>query len=94
MTGAIDEFGWFARNDAFVDGGGAAAVASTDFRDSPKGLFSSPPKCYMHRQASFIPSFFPEGTKLGQDADIFYCRPTPPSRSSAARFSAPARSLP
>ena len=49
-----------------------AAVASTDFRDSPKGLFSSPPQCYMHRQASFIPSFFPEGTELGADADFFY----------------------
>lgn len=68
---AIDEFGWFARNDAFVDGG-AAAVATTDFRDSPKGLFTAPPKCYMHHQASFIPSFFPEGTELGTDADFFY----------------------
>lgn len=71
VVGAIEEFGWFARNDDFVDGG-AAAVASTDFRDSPKGLFASPPKCYMHRQASFIPSFFPEGTVLGLDADFFY----------------------
>jgi alpha-glucoside transport system substrate-binding protein len=26
----------------------------------------------MHRQASFIPSFFPEGTVVGQDADFFY----------------------
>ena len=71
---AIDEFGWFAKNDKFVDGG-AAAVASTDFRDSPKGLFTSPPKCYMHRQASFIPAFFPDGTKLGTDADFFYFPP-------------------
>ncbi len=71
---AIDEFGWFAKNDKFVDGG-AAAVASTDFRDSPKGLFTSPPKCYMHRQASFIPAFFPEGTKLGTDANFFYFPP-------------------
>jgi alpha-glucoside transport system substrate-binding protein len=71
VIGAIEEFGWFARNDAFV-AGGAAAVASTDFRDSPKGLFSSPPQCYMHRQASFIPSFFPEGTEVGVDADFFY----------------------
>ncbi|EEW25529.1 ABC transporter substrate-binding protein [Rhodobacter ferrooxidans] len=68
---AIEDFGWFARNDAFVQGG-AAAVGSTDFRDSPKGLFASPPGCYMHRQASFIPSFFPEGTVVGQDADFFY----------------------
>ena len=68
---AIEEFGAFARNDAYV-AGGAGAVASTDFRDSPKGLFTSPPQCYMHRQASFIPSFFPEGTVMGQDADFFY----------------------
>ncbi len=71
IVAAIDEFGWFAKTDANV-AGGAAAVASTDFRDSPKGLFSSPPQCYMHRQASFIPSFFPEGTELGTDADFFY----------------------
>ena len=74
VVGAIDEFGWFAKNDKFVDGG-AAAVASTDFRDSPKGLFASPPKCYLHHQASFIPSFFPEGTVVGEDADFFYMPP-------------------
>ena len=51
------------------------AVAATDFRDSPKGLFAVPPKCYLHHQASFIPSFFPEGTKLGEDADFFYLPP-------------------
>ncbi len=71
VVAAIDEFGWFARNDDYV-AGGAGAVASTDFRDSPKGLFSSPPQCYMHRQASFIPAFFPEGTVVGEDADFFY----------------------
>ncbi|WP_394690740.1 ABC transporter substrate-binding protein [Hoeflea sp.] len=71
VIGAIEEFGWFARNDAFV-AGGADAVATTDFRDSPKGLFSSPPQCYLHRQASFIPAYFPDGTVVGQDADFFY----------------------
>ena len=71
IIAAIEEFGAFARNDAYVSGG-AGAVASTDFRDSPKGLFSSPPQCYMHRQASFIPAFFPEGTIVGEDADFFY----------------------
>ena len=71
IINAFDIFGSFAKNDAYVDGG-AAGVASTDFRDSPKGLFSTPPKCYMHHQASFIPSFFPEGTKMGEDADFFY----------------------
>jgi alpha-glucoside transport system substrate-binding protein len=71
VINAINEFGWFAKNDAFV-AGGAGAVATTDFRDSPKGLFSSPPQCYLHRQASFIPAFFPEGTVVGQDVDFFY----------------------
>lgn len=71
VVAAIEEFGWFARNDAFV-AGGSGAVASTDFRDSPKGLFSSPPQCYMHHQASFIPAFFPDGTVVGEDADFFY----------------------
>ncbi|WP_171101690.1 MULTISPECIES: ABC transporter substrate-binding protein [unclassified Ruegeria] len=71
VVAAIEEFGAFARNDDYV-AGGAGAVATTDFRDSPKGLFSSPPQCYMHRQASFIPAFFPEGTVVGEDADFFY----------------------
>ncbi len=67
VIAAMEEFGYFARNDAYVDGG-ASAVANTDFRDSPAGLFSIPPKCYMHRQASFIPTFFPEDS----EADFFY----------------------
>ncbi len=71
VVAAIEEFGAFARNEDYV-AGGAGVVASTDFRDSPKGLFSAPPQCYMHRQASFIPGFFPEGTLVGEDADFFY----------------------
>lgn len=71
VIAAIEEFGAFALNEDYV-AGGTAAVAATDFRDSPKGLFTSPPQCYLHRQASFIPSFFPEGTVVGEDADFFY----------------------
>ena len=71
IVGAIEEFGAFAGNDDYV-AGGSGAVAATDFRDSPKGMFSSPPQCYLHRQASFIPAFFPEGTVVGEDADFFY----------------------
>ncbi|GAD57146.1 ABC transporter substrate-binding protein [Limimaricola cinnabarinus] len=70
VVGAIEEFGWFVQDDYVA--GGSAAVASTDFRDSPKGLFDSPPQCYLHKQASFIPTFFPEGTSVGEDADFFY----------------------
>jgi alpha-glucoside transport system substrate-binding protein len=69
VVAAIDAYGEFAKNDAYVDGG-AKAVATISFKDSPKGLFGAPPKCYMHRQASFIPAFFPEGK--ADDADFFY----------------------
>ncbi|MFV0408182.1 MAG: ABC transporter substrate-binding protein [Paracoccus sp. (in: a-proteobacteria)] len=71
VVAVIEEFGSFAKNDDYV-AGGASSVAATDFRDSPKGLFESPPACYLHRQASFIPTFFPEGTEIGQDVDFFY----------------------
>ena len=68
---AMDFFGFFALNDKYVNGG-SKAVATTDFRDAPNGLFSSPAECMMHRQASFIPAFFPEGLEAGVDYDFFY----------------------
>lgn len=71
VVAAIEEFGWFVGDDDKV-AGGAGAVASTDFRDSPKGMFSAPAQCYMHRQASFVPAFFPEGIEFGEDVDFFY----------------------
>ncbi len=67
VVGAIEEFGYFATSEDFVNGG-TSAVATTDFRDSPAGLFSIPPECYMHHQASFIPTFFPEDSVY----DFFY----------------------
>jgi alpha-glucoside transport system substrate-binding protein len=71
VIAAIEEFGAFALSDSYVSGG-ARAAASTDFRDSPQGLFTSPPQCYLHRQASFITTFFPENVEIGVDADFFY----------------------
>ncbi|WBU57216.1 ABC transporter substrate-binding protein [Paracoccus sediminicola] len=71
VLAAIEEFGWFAKNEDFVSGG-VGSVAATDFRESPAGLFEYPPGCYLHRQASFIPTFFPEGTFIGEDVDFFY----------------------
>ncbi|EPX75670.1 ABC transporter substrate-binding protein [Salipiger mucosus] len=71
IIAAFEEYGWFARNDDFVVGG-ADSVATRDFRDSPAGLFTIPAECYMHRQASFIPNFFPDDVEVGPDADFFY----------------------
>ena len=38
--------------------GGSKQTLSASFKTSGDGLFSTPPKCYMHNQASFITSFF------------------------------------
>lgn len=70
VVAVLEEYQRFVQED-WVNGGSAAA-ASTDFRDGPAGLFAVPPGCYMHKQASFISSFFPEGTEIGTDADFFY----------------------
>lgn len=68
---AIEMYGSFARSDGWAQGGPEAS-ATTDFRDSPAGLFQIPPACYMHKQASFIPTFFPDGSEYGLDFDFFY----------------------
>ena len=70
IVNAIEVFGSFARNEDYT-GMPPAQVVATDFRDSPDGVFSVPPTCLMHRQASFIPTFFPEGA----DFDFFYFPP-------------------
>jgi alpha-glucoside transport system substrate-binding protein len=57
---AWEYFGQIARNEDYV-WGGTTGVLTTFFGDSPAPLFDDPPGCYMHRQASFITSFFPEG---------------------------------
>ena len=63
---------WF--DDKYVYGG-RAAIANTQFGDAPLPMFDKPPKCWMHRQGSFITTFFPEGLKAGEDYDFFYLPP-------------------
>lgn len=74
ITQAIDLFGSIVKDDKNV-AGGTKSVATTPFGDSPKGLFTVPPQCYLHKQASFVQSFFPKGTVAGQDYDFFYLPP-------------------
>lgn len=76
VINAMEVYGQFSRNDDYV-AGGASSVATTFFGDAPKGLFSSPASCLMHRQASFIPSFFPnKGEEVANgEADFFYFPP-------------------
>jgi alpha-glucoside transport system substrate-binding protein len=66
---AWEYFGQIALNEDYV-WGGTTGVMSTFFGDSPAPIFDSPPGCYMHRQASFITAFFPEGV-TEEDYDVF-----------------------
>jgi alpha-glucoside transport system substrate-binding protein len=58
----------------FTDGyvlGTAAQTPSIAFAEAPLPMFENPPKCWLHRQASFINAFFPKGTEPGVDYDWF-----------------------
>lgn len=52
--------------------GGDIGIVTTPFGDSPTGLFDDPPSCWLHRQASFIPAFFPDTAEFGTNVDFFY----------------------
>ncbi|HEY9818864.1 MAG TPA: ABC transporter substrate-binding protein [Candidatus Obscuribacterales bacterium] len=67
---AFETFGQVVLNPDYVVGGSTGAI-STPFGTSPNGLFSDPPRCYLHRQANFIASFFPDDITLGEDVDVF-----------------------
>jgi alpha-glucoside transport system substrate-binding protein len=60
---------WF--NEDYVYGG-TTSILQTPFGDSPTPMFDDPPSCYMHRQASFIVNFFPDGTVVGPEGDVNY----------------------
>lgn len=53
---AWELFGQIVLNPKYVLGGPKGAL-SINFGDSPNGLFTSPPGCFLHKQASFIESF-------------------------------------
>ncbi len=71
VRNAFDILGniWF--NPDYVYGG-TTSILQTFFGDGPTPLFDDPPSCYMHRQASFIVNFFPEGTEVGPEGDVNY----------------------
>ena len=67
---AFDYFGEIVRSPGYLWGGTIGAL-SIPWGDSPAGLFSDPPDCFMHRQGNFIASFFPSDVVLGEDIDFF-----------------------
>ncbi len=67
---AWEVFGEIVQNEEYQYGGSTGTL-TTDFGDAPAALFTDPPGAYMHRQASFITGFFPEGLEVGTDYDFF-----------------------
>jgi alpha-glucoside transport system substrate-binding protein len=70
----------------FTDGnvlGEAENTTQTAFGDAPGPMFQDPPGCWLHRQASFINSFFPPEAKAGVDYDWF---PLPPIDKDGTLF--------
>lgn len=78
IRNAFDVMGEIWMNPDYVYGG-TTSILTVPFGESPTSLFEDPPACWLHRQASFIPSFFPEGTEVGVDADYFYLPPIDPA---------------
>jgi len=74
VVAAATTFGDVMFGDGYVLGG-ADATPDIAFGDAPLPMFENPPKCWLHRQASFINAFFPEDTVAGEDYDWF---PFPP----------------
>lgn len=47
--------------------GGAPFIATTDFKEPAKGLFTDPQQCWLHMQGSFVTNFFQEDVQADLD---------------------------
>ena len=76
VTEAAETVGEIMLSPGNVQGGGQAIV-STSYGDSAAQMFESPPACYLHRQASFITTFFPDNVQqnLDEEAGVFVLPP-------------------
>jgi alpha-glucoside transport system substrate-binding protein len=81
---AFEYFGQIVLNPKFVLGGTTGAL-TTNFGDSPSALFTTPPRAFLHHQATFIQGFIRDqnpGLVPGVDYDIF---PFPPIKPDAGK---------
>jgi alpha-glucoside transport system substrate-binding protein len=80
VRAAWEAFGEIATNRRYVLGG-RQGVLATNFGESPFPLFSRPPRCYLHHQATFIQDFiqkqFPD-LKPVEDFNFFEFPPVRP----------------
>jgi alpha-glucoside transport system substrate-binding protein len=63
---------WF--NEEYVYGG-TTGILTIWVGDTQTPMFEDPPQCWFHRQAGWIPDFWPEGTEPGVDSGFFYLPP-------------------
>ncbi|GGJ31708.1 ABC transporter substrate-binding protein [Deinococcus roseus] len=61
VKSAFQAFGKVATDPKMVYGG-PTTVLTTNFSDAATPMFGNPPKCFLHHQASFIPSFLEKNT--------------------------------
>jgi alpha-glucoside transport system substrate-binding protein len=67
---AANTFDEILSGDGFVVGG-RSSIPDIDFREAPDAIIGDEPAALMHRQASFIVNFFPEGAEFGTDYGVF-----------------------
>jgi len=82
VKNAVERFGEIMFTQGYVLGG-AENTPDIQFGDAPGPMFEDPPGCWLHRQASFINSFFPEDAEAGVDYDWF---PLPPIDQEGVLF--------
>ncbi len=74
VRAAWEAFGAWAGDEAYVAGGAGQAI-NTNFGNGGDCLFSDPPECFLHHQASFITGFFednfPDVAVAGETYDFF-----------------------
>jgi alpha-glucoside transport system substrate-binding protein len=67
---AVDAVGAFVKNPDYLGGeNNVKAIATTKFQDGGSGVATG--DCFMHRQANFYKSLWPEGTVVAPDGDIW-----------------------
>ena len=71
VQAAFEEAAKILKNDKYVNGGfgDVKSIPATAFQEG--GLPILDGKCALHRQASFYNSFWPEGTTVAEDGDVF-----------------------
>lgn len=76
VKAAAERFGEIAFTEGFVLGG-PEAIVSVSWQQAQNPMFNDQPGCFLHRQASFITSQWPDGVTPGPDGDAnFFPFPT------------------